>query len=92
MANKRNLKKMLNYVCGELLAECVAAAACSTRPDANDNMNALFTSILRMHSDYIMRVSHPEPGIAAKQYYKILVDSFTNDANDVIDQIGNMLN
>lgn len=92
MANKRNLKKMLNYVCGELLAECVAASACSTRSDAVDNMNALFNSILRMHSDYIMRVSHPEPGMAPKVYYKTMVDSFTNDVNDVVDQIGNMLN
>lgn len=92
MANKRNLKKMLNYVCGELLAECVAAAACSTREDAKDNMNALFKSILRMHSDYVMRVSHPEPGMKPKVYYKVLLNSFSNDVNDVVDQIGNMLN
>lgn len=92
MANKRNLKKMLNYVCGELLAECVAASACSTRTDASDNMSVLFNNILRMHSDYIMRVSHPEPGMKPKTYYKVLVESFTDDVNDTIDQIGNMLN
>ena len=47
-------------------------------------------SLMSMHSDYIMRVSHPEPGMKAKEYYKALVDSFNNDVNDFVDQIGNL--
>jgi hypothetical protein len=38
-----------------------------------------------------MRVSHPEPGMAAKKYYRVLVDSFNKDINNVVDEIGNML-
>ena len=91
MTNKRNLKKEINFVCSELFAECIAVSTYTKRPDSGDNVNALLKSILRLHSDYIMRVSHPEPGMAAKKYYRVLVDSFNKDINNVVDEIGNML-
>lgn len=92
MANKRNLKKQINFICGELFAEAVAASACAGRSDKEDNLHALLKRILCMHSDYIMRVSHPEPGMKAKKYYKAMVESMEKDVDDVIDQICNMLN
>lgn len=91
MANKRKLKKQINYICSELFAECVAASIYTTREDKEDNLNALLKAVLRMHSDYIMRVSHPEPGMKAKMYYKSLITSFNKDINETVDQIGNML-
>lgn len=91
MANKRNLKKALNNVCGELFAECIAAASVSKHEDAEVNLEALLKSVLHMHSDYIMRVSHPEPGMKAKKYYQALIVSFNKDINDTVDRIGNML-
>ena len=91
MANKRNLKKEINFVCSELFAECIAVSTYTKRPDSGGNVNALLKSILRLHSDYIMRVSHPEPGMAAKRYYCVLVESFNKDINNVVDEIGNML-
>ena len=56
MANKRNLKKEINFVCSELFAECIAVSTYTKRPDSGDNVNALLKSILRLHSDYIMLV------------------------------------
>ena len=91
MANKRNLKREINFVCSELFAECIAVSTYTKRPDSEDNVNALLKSILRMHSDYIMRVSHPEPGMKAKKYYHVLIESFNKDINNVVDEIGNML-
>lgn len=91
MANKRNLKREINFVCSELFAECIAVSTYTKRPESEENVNALLKSILRMHSDYIMRVSHPQPGMAAKKYYHSLIDSFNKDINNVVDEIGNML-
>lgn len=91
MANKRKLKKQINYVCGELFAECLAASSYSGRSDNGDNLQPLLKTILHTHSDYIMRVSHPEPGMKPKKYYKALIASFTNDVNEIVDGICNML-
>ena len=89
MANKRNLKKEINYVCSELFAECVATSLYSNNSD-EANVDSFLTSLMRTHSDYIMRVSHPEPGMKAKDYYKALITSFNNDVNDLVDQISNL--
>lgn len=92
MANKRVLKRQINYICSELFAEAIAASNYASRDDVGDNLNVLLKGILRMHSDYIMRVSHPEPGIKPKKYYNLMIESLNKDVNDVLDQIGNMLN
>lgn len=92
MANKRVLKKQINFICSELFAETIAASHFTGRDDVKDNLNVLLKGILRMHSDYIMRVSHPEPGIKPKKYYGLMIESLNKDVNDVVDQIGNMLN
>ena len=89
MASKRNLKREINYVCSELFAECVATALYSNNSD-EANLDALLTSLMKSHSDYIMRVSHPEPGMKAKEYYQRLINSFNHDVNDFIDQISNL--
>lgn len=86
MANKRNLKREINYICSEMFAECVALSLYNAKPDGED-VDSLLRAIMDMHADYIMRVSHPEPGMKAKEYYKVLVDSFNKDANSIVDQI-----
>lgn len=89
MANKRDLKRGINYICSELFAECVATSLYSNNSD-EENVNTLLTSLMRMHSDYIMRVSHPQPGMPAKKYYKVLINSFNGEVNDIVDAIGNL--
>ncbi|MBR7018186.1 MAG: hypothetical protein IKH99_04980 [Prevotella sp.] len=89
MAKKRNLKKVINYICSNLFAECVAASLYGVKTN-EENVNALLSSILRMHNDYISRISHPEPGILPKNYYKNILESFNKDVSEVIDQISNM--
>ncbi|MBQ8701687.1 MAG: hypothetical protein IJ549_02865 [Prevotella sp.] len=89
MTNKRDLKRIINYICDDLFAECIAASLYSGKPNA-ENVNSLLTTIIRLQSDYIRRVSHPEPGMPAKKYYKVLTESFNKEVSEIIDNIGNM--
>ena len=89
MANKRDLKRGINYICSELFAECVAASVYNKNSD-KDNVDSLLRSIISIHSDYVMRVSHPEPGMTAKKYYGVLIDGFNNEVIDIVDQINNI--
>ncbi len=90
MTNKRVLKKTINYICSNLFAECVAASLYGGKPN-EENVNALLSSILHVHSNYVRRISHPEPGIPPKQYYKDLTENFNKDVSEIIDQIGNLI-
>ncbi len=88
MANKRSLKRNINYVCSELFSEVVAVSYTS---DAHDeDIKALLTSILVIHNDYVRRVSHQEPGLAPKLFYKDLITSFNKQASEIVDQISNI--
>ena len=90
MSNKRDLKKTINYICSDLFAECVAASLYGGKPE-KENVDALLTSILVVHTNYIRRISHPEPGISAKKYYRDLIESFNKEVGEVIDQIANLV-
>jgi len=89
MANKRSLKRNINYICSDLFAECIAASLYGV-PSNRDNINALLSAIIKIHSYYIRRVSHPEPGMSMKEYYKDLRDNFTKHITEIIDQISNL--
>lgn len=88
MANKRSLKRNINYVCGELFSEVVAISYTTDTND--DNIKALLTSILVIHDDYVRRVSHQEPGLKPKIFYKDLITNFNKQASEIVDQISNL--
>lgn len=87
MANKRILKRKINYVCSELFSEVVAASY-SIKAD-DENVKALLSSILVIHNDYIRRVSHVEPGMSATEFFKDLITKFNKQVSEIIDQISN---
>lgn len=87
MANKRSLKRNINLICDELLAECIAA---SLYGHNRSSAEALIFSTLKMQSDFIRRISHPEPGMPANQFYKRLREDFAAQASDIIDQINTL--
>lgn len=89
ITNKRDLKRSINYICSDLFAECVAASLYGGSPN-KENVESLLTSILVVHNDFINRVSHPEPGMPAKKYYRALIDEFNKQVGEIIDQIGNL--
>jgi hypothetical protein len=89
MANKRDLKRSINVICGDLFAECIAASLYNGKPD-KDNVNALLSSILTINNDFISRISHPEPGMEKKAYFNAVVEDFNKQVGEIIDHISNM--
>ena len=89
MANKRTLKKSITQICEAMFSECVATTI-SAKKSSQENIEALLFSIVRMQDDFISRISHPEPGMPAKKYFKVLREQFAAQASEVIDQINNM--
>jgi hypothetical protein len=89
MANKRTLKNAINVICEELFTETVAASLYGNNVH-KDNIEALLFSIIRLQSNFIRRISHPEPGMPAKKYYNDLREKFSGQASEIIDQINNL--
>jgi len=89
MANKRTLKKAINQICEELFTEAVAASLYGTESH-KDNTEAVLVALVKTQRNFISRVSHPEPGIQAKAYYKDLREKFAAQASEIADQINNL--
>ena len=89
MANKRTLKRAINLICEELFSEVVAASLYGNDKHEGSDEPLLF-SIVKMQKNYICRVSHPEPGISARDYYKDLRDKFAAEVGEIADQINNL--
>lgn len=86
MSNKRELKKAIRNICADLFTEC-ASATLYCEPEQKENGEALLTSIVAMNSNYICRVSHPEPGMKHRDYFKNLIQDFNKQASAIVDQI-----
>jgi len=89
MTNKRDLKKIINCICSELFAECMASSLYNGKT-TKENVDALMQSILVIHNDYIRRISHPEPGMKPKKYYNNIIEEFKKQVDEIIDQIDNL--
>ncbi len=87
MANRQSLKKCIQVICEELFTECIALMQCGAI-DAH-NGQALLFSIAHMQNDFTSRISHQEPGMPAKTYFKALREDFAAQASDLNDQIRN---
>jgi hypothetical protein len=84
MASKRLLKQRINLICEELFAECVAG---SLYGQNRESAEALIYSTIKMRNNFIRRISHPEPGMPAKVYYKDLREKFAAQAGELLDQL-----
>ena len=89
MSNKRNLKRTINYVCRDLFAECIAASLYNGSTD-EESVKAILSCIISLHDDFVRRISHPEPGMKAKKYYRVLTENFDKQASEIVDQISNL--
>lgn len=85
MANKRDLKRTINYITSELFAETVAASLYNSKPSQED-VDGILSSVVMINNDFISRVSHPEPGI----YYQNLIKDFNKQVSEVVNQIANL--
>lgn len=89
MANKRQLKQSINYIMSRLFAECVAASFYSSK-STPEEVDDILAAIVLMRSDFIARISHPEPGMAKKQYFKNLKEDFNKQIDEIFDQLSNL--
>lgn len=90
MAKRRTTKGYIHAVCTDLWAECVAVSLYVAKPE-NYDVETMLRSIIKIEKDYISRVSHVEPGIKAKAYFKDLRSKFTEQVNEIIDQVNNLI-
>ena len=88
MANKRALKKNVNLICDELYIDFIAASLYGNTHDDKILANIVET-IDKLQSNTLSRISHPEPGISNKAYYKDLISKFNGEVGEVIDLISN---
>ncbi|MBC8595018.1 hypothetical protein H8744_17555 [Oscillospiraceae bacterium N12] len=88
MASRRNLKKNVNYIAGELFSECLVN---SMFVPGTDKVKAdeLMNEILLMQTDFVSRISHTEPGNVKGFYKKFHVD-FNAKVNEIIDAIAKL--
>lgn len=84
MASRKELKKNVNYISGELFAECLV----SSMADKADKKKAdeILTQILVMQDEFISRISHTEPG-NVKGFYKKFRSDFNAKVDEIVDAI-----
>ena len=85
---RKNLKKHINYLCGELLAECMAATD-FTKKDNKQDVENVMLGIMKMQNDWICRLSHVEPG-STKLFFKKLKEDMQKRTDEIIEQIQNL--
>lgn len=85
MANKRNLKKTVNYIAGELFTECVVLKNFVPNTD-EEKLTDIMGKIMDMQSHFLCRISHPEPG-NIKGFYKKFHEDFNKQIDAIIAEI-----
>ncbi len=85
MASRKNLKKRVNYISGELFTECLVN---SLYVPGTDKVKAdeLMGDILVLQQEFISRISHTQPG-NVKEFYAKFRKDFTARVDAVIDSI-----
>lgn len=85
MANRRNLKKNVNYISDMVAGLCIVESM-NAAEDKQKKLSELFLQCVNVRKDIISRISHTEPG-NVKGFYKKL----RTDFNASIDQIFSQL-
>lgn len=80
MASRKNLKKQINNICGELFADCVALKMCEQCPD--ELLDEVMTDIWALRHEYVTRISHTEKG-SVRLFYSKLRQEFTEKATAI---------
>ena len=88
MAKRRELKKNVNYIAGELFSECLINSMFVPGTD-KAKADELMAEILKMQDEFISRISHTEPGNVKELYKKFRVD-FNAKVNEIIDAIAKL--
>ncbi|MBE6287860.1 MAG: hypothetical protein E7099_06705 [Mediterranea massiliensis] len=88
MAKRRTLKKNINYITGELFAECLIYSFNVSDTD-KVKADALMIEILNMQDEFISRISHTQPG-NVKTFYKKLTEDFNAKVEAITQAMDNL--
>ncbi len=88
MASRKELKKNINYIAGELFTECLVHSLYVPGTD-KQKADELMAEILNMQDESISRISHTEPG-NVKGFYKKLHADFNAKVDEIIDAMGKL--
>lgn len=88
MASRRNLKKNVNYIAGELFTECLVHSLYVPGTD-KEKADKLMADILGMQDEFVSRISHTEPG-NVKGFYKKFTADFNAKVDEMIEAMGNL--
>lgn len=81
MASRKDLKKSIGYIIGDLVTECIVRYNYVPGTDKNATEECI-GQLLDIYSEFVIRVSHTEPG-QAKVYYR----AFNKDFNDRLAEV-----
>ena len=84
MANRKQLKKSIKKITGELFADCVALSMCQQADP--EKLDELMAEVLVLHNEFVARISHTDK-CKAKAYYKHFKAEFTEQVNALSDRI-----
>ncbi len=88
MASRKDLKKNVNNIVGELFTECWVQYQYVPNTD-KEKAEALMVKILTFQNDYIARISHTEPG-NVKGFYRKFRSDFNAQVDTFIEEIGKL--
>ena len=88
MANKRELKKSINYVASDLFQECIILKMIKKADNAK--ADEVMVDILNLQNEFLARANHPQPG-AVKAYYRKLYTDFGDAVESIINKMKEML-
>ena len=89
MAKRKDLKSIVSDTCADLVAEVVAISTYEVKAN-HDNVLNIISSILKARNDYVKRISHPEPGMEPKAYFRKITDDFVAEVSEIADHISNL--
>lgn len=94
MANKRLLKKEINYVIDELITDCIVCDAFVSGEKCQE-IDRLIGDLFAIKSDFLSRVNKTDGKYnrkLVKKYYNSLVTDFDKKIGAVIDELDKLNN
>jgi hypothetical protein len=85
MASRKNLKKEIGYVIGELFTECMIYTELVPGADKKAS-DEILIDLMNIENEFIKRINHTEPG-NAKVYYRKLYKDFDESIVKVLDKM-----
>ncbi len=85
---RRELKKTINYLAGELFAECIALMEYGNVNE--QSVSTVMEHILMMQTDMINRLSHVEKG-NTRQFFKKMREDIANQTELIVEDINGLI-